>query len=137
MTDTSVHMAHCDIGEYEGSCKYGEDETCPALPKERTVTDLVESVLKAIHDVKTFDGDPLSHELTRDELIDIANAAIAAAKPLLRSKIEAEIREDEREQIALLLEQRAKEFHHGEKVFGYQHATNLASAIRNRETKHG
>ncbi len=28
--DAIVHMRHCDIGDYEGSCKYGEDD-CPAL----------------------------------------------------------------------------------------------------------
>lgn len=30
-----THMAHCNQGEYEGSCKYGEPDTCPAL-KEQT-----------------------------------------------------------------------------------------------------
>lgn len=25
-----VHLAHCFTGEYEGCCKYGEDDTCPA-----------------------------------------------------------------------------------------------------------
>lgn len=29
--DIGVHLSHCDQGEYEGGCKYGEDETCPAL----------------------------------------------------------------------------------------------------------
>ena len=27
---SAVHLHHCNIGEYEGSCKYG-DENCPAL----------------------------------------------------------------------------------------------------------
>jgi hypothetical protein len=27
----NVHMAHCDMEDYEGSCKYGEEDTCPAL----------------------------------------------------------------------------------------------------------
>lgn len=28
--ETWVHLYHCDQGDYEGSCKYGEDD-CPAL----------------------------------------------------------------------------------------------------------
>ncbi len=27
-----THMSHCNLGEYEGSCKYG-DEDCPAMNK--------------------------------------------------------------------------------------------------------
>ncbi len=26
-----VHLSHCNFGEYQNSCKYGEDEDCPAL----------------------------------------------------------------------------------------------------------
>lgn len=29
-----AHMTHCNKGEYEGGCKYGEDETCPALQEK-------------------------------------------------------------------------------------------------------
>ena len=29
--DAGVHLAHCNQGEYCGSCKYGEDQSCPAL----------------------------------------------------------------------------------------------------------
>jgi len=32
--DHGVHMHHCNQGEYEGSCKYGQNETCPALDKQ-------------------------------------------------------------------------------------------------------
>lgn len=28
---SGVHMNHCNQGEYLGSCKYGEDSTCPAM----------------------------------------------------------------------------------------------------------
>jgi hypothetical protein len=36
-------MAHCDIGEYEGSCKYGEDD-CPALaPRALALSIIAES----------------------------------------------------------------------------------------------
>jgi hypothetical protein len=31
--DEAVHMAHCYYGEYEGSCKYGDDN-CPATPPQ-------------------------------------------------------------------------------------------------------
>jgi hypothetical protein len=30
MEDKTVHMAHCNMGDYLGSCKYGEDK-CPAM----------------------------------------------------------------------------------------------------------
>lgn len=26
------HFVHCNLGKYRGSCKYGDDERCPALP---------------------------------------------------------------------------------------------------------
>lgn len=26
-----AHLSHCNHGEYKGSCKYGEDDTCPAM----------------------------------------------------------------------------------------------------------
>ena len=29
-----VHMSHCNQGEYEGSCKYGDFDDCPALSDE-------------------------------------------------------------------------------------------------------
>lgn len=29
--DQGVHLTHCNQDENEGVCKYGEDETCPAL----------------------------------------------------------------------------------------------------------
>lgn len=29
--DVDVHVNHCHKGEYEGSCKYGEGDRCPAL----------------------------------------------------------------------------------------------------------
>lgn len=29
--DHGVHMHHCNQGEYVGSCKYGQNDTCPAL----------------------------------------------------------------------------------------------------------
>jgi len=31
MTKNSVHISHCNQGDYEGSCKYGENSTCPML----------------------------------------------------------------------------------------------------------
>lgn len=32
-----VHMTHCNMDDYIGCCKYGEDETCPAL-KNRNIS---------------------------------------------------------------------------------------------------
>jgi hypothetical protein len=29
--DELVHLRHCNFGEWEGSCKYGNPEDCPAL----------------------------------------------------------------------------------------------------------
>ena len=31
MAKDGVHLRHCNFGEEFGRCKYGEDETCPAL----------------------------------------------------------------------------------------------------------
>ena len=31
--DTAVHMTHCNQGEWEGVCKYGEED-CPALAQQ-------------------------------------------------------------------------------------------------------
>lgn len=30
MSDHDAHMSHCNLGDYHGSCKYGE-ENCPAM----------------------------------------------------------------------------------------------------------
>lgn len=30
MNQDAVHLAHCNLGDYEGSCKYGDDD-CPAM----------------------------------------------------------------------------------------------------------
>jgi hypothetical protein len=41
MTETTadaIHMAHCYQGEYEDTCKYGDDD-CPAAPKSKTTTE--------------------------------------------------------------------------------------------------
>lgn len=29
--DSAVHVAHCNWGDYIGVCKYGDDDSCPAL----------------------------------------------------------------------------------------------------------
>jgi len=45
--DTEVHLSHCNQYENLGWCKYGEDETCPALnpqPKSDTLTPQYESM---------------------------------------------------------------------------------------------
>lgn len=43
MTDyeTNVHFSHCNQGEYQDSCKYGENETCPVIEnvQQSAVTD--------------------------------------------------------------------------------------------------
>lgn len=35
--DDGAHLRHCNRGEWEGACKYGEAETCPALRRGRLV----------------------------------------------------------------------------------------------------
>jgi hypothetical protein len=44
MSSDGVHLTHCNFGENLGSCKYGEDETCPALkpdsPHEQAANEL-------------------------------------------------------------------------------------------------
>ena len=39
------HATHCNAGDYEGSCKYGEDATCSAL--NRPMSDALKSRLSA------------------------------------------------------------------------------------------
>jgi hypothetical protein len=34
----AVHLSHCNQGEHEGTCKYGEDETCPAMTRPHSNT---------------------------------------------------------------------------------------------------
>lgn len=36
----SCHMSHCNQGEYEGSCKYGEADTCPAFTADQSGADI-------------------------------------------------------------------------------------------------
>jgi len=43
--DAAVHKAHCYQGEYEDSCKYGENN-CPAKPTQETVKDACKRMLK-------------------------------------------------------------------------------------------
>jgi len=35
-----THLSHCNQGEYESSCKYGEDTVCPALAGNREILEL-------------------------------------------------------------------------------------------------
>ena len=59
--DYGVHMTHCNMGEYIGSCKYGEDETCPALHKDIKLTSKQQEVVKAMRSgadlIANFYGD--------------------------------------------------------------------------------
>jgi hypothetical protein len=34
MSEHGMHMSHCNIGDYRGSCKYGDDD-CPAMVQAR------------------------------------------------------------------------------------------------------
>lgn len=38
-TDRAVHLAHCNQGEWIGTCKYGEDLECPALGTDAVAAD--------------------------------------------------------------------------------------------------
>jgi len=33
ISSSKAHLNHCNQGEYEGGCKYGQDTTCPTLNK--------------------------------------------------------------------------------------------------------
>ena len=59
MTD-GVHLTHCNFGENFGSCKYGEDETCPALkdgsPHVQVANELREEWRKAVAAGQTESG---------------------------------------------------------------------------------
>ena len=36
--EKEVHLSHCNMGDYEGTCKYGDPE-CPALDTSTSLTD--------------------------------------------------------------------------------------------------
>jgi ATP-dependent helicase YprA (DUF1998 family) len=51
--DTAVHMTHCNQGEWEGVCKYGEED-CPALAQQEPVAYLYSTIagVVVLHRVK-------------------------------------------------------------------------------------
>ena len=46
--DSAVHLAHCFQGEYKTTCKYGEDETCPARSSDIDEVDEDDPMFRAI-----------------------------------------------------------------------------------------
>jgi len=44
-TTDGVHLSHCNQGEYEGSCKYG-DENCPVMVDYNTAQDRIDGLIK-------------------------------------------------------------------------------------------
>lgn len=72
--DYAAHISHCDQGEYEGVCKYGDDAECPAL-----AIAALESDPSAIDRMSESEMDRVLTALG----VDIE--AIAAAAELLRS----------------------------------------------------
>ncbi len=59
--DTAVHMTHCNQGEWEGVCKYGEED-CPALAQQEPVAYLYSTIagVVVLHRVKRIGhADPL------------------------------------------------------------------------------
>lgn len=49
LVEWGTHLSHCNQGEYLGSCKYLEDDICPALKKQGKVDELVEWVAEIIY----------------------------------------------------------------------------------------
>lgn len=46
MANDATHLTHCNFGENLGSCKYGEDEICPAL-KPNSLASQAATLLRA------------------------------------------------------------------------------------------
>lgn len=51
--DRQVHLGHCNMGEYEDSCKYGERKGCPAL-KQMYIYEVLYEELIAIHECDDY-----------------------------------------------------------------------------------
>lgn len=62
--DLAVHFSHCDQGIYSGFCKYGEDETCPAL----NVVHRLRQAANGMISLKTDKGDYGLLEDAADEI---------------------------------------------------------------------
>lgn len=44
-----THMTHCNQGEEAGRCKYGDDETCPAVQATKSLNDRIERIGELYH----------------------------------------------------------------------------------------
>jgi hypothetical protein len=81
-----VHLAHCNLGEYAGTCKYGDDD-CPALTRPTATApveagEVWEAAFKAWHSAKAPMGGPvqLDHSIPAAAATAIISAAITAAE---------------------------------------------------------
>ena len=63
------HLLHCNIGEYVGSCKYGQSDTCPAMKQESQEPCVLETM-------------QAEHIAERDALVAELSSAKAEAKDL-------------------------------------------------------
>jgi hypothetical protein len=70
-----THMVHCNIWPYDNSCKYGEDETCPALLRKIDVDQLAQALYSVQGGVNTSDG-TWSSDIVRGSFIDQAEKVL-------------------------------------------------------------
>lgn len=61
-----VHLSHCNMGDYVGTCKYG-DLDCPALSKSSDL-ELSSDILDKI--TVFGEGDTYKFEISIDKLVD-------------------------------------------------------------------
>lgn len=76
--DDGVHLRHCNQGEYVGSCKYGELDTCPSLTRVE-LPDFGEN--KTTHGGVTLTCKNVAPGLTLHDLVMIHENAAAESKP--------------------------------------------------------
>lgn len=44
------HKTHCNQGEYRGSCKYGEEDICPAFENQRALDKINQGLIDKLRE---------------------------------------------------------------------------------------
>lgn len=70
--ETQVHMNHCNTWPYDGGCKYGDDENCPALKVYVTAERLAQVLYSAEGGMQHTSG-TWQDDLVREQFIKRAN----------------------------------------------------------------
>ena len=78
--DAGVHLAHCNQGEYCGSCKYGEDQSCPALAPAAPSALCPRTLEEAAKVARERYTDPGWHDYFQAASVSISEAILALGK---------------------------------------------------------